>query len=205
MKVNSKEAAWNEANKIFPTDYELDQHRSENAGYGIYFSTADGINAWISDLGDRLEVNLPDGSSVNIWVMNPKSRVSAQKFIPTTVLESRIHSMIFRSLQKAFWTTARLLKPSTMDIPGLSMIGNMEALEYAECGIPDMLGSLDVTTQEYYERFVERIRYLAIRDNGFKPKYHKGQRDVMTIGLAETVVQRLKAVSMPITVKGADH
>ena len=74
MKVNSKEAAWNEANKIFPTDYELDQHRSENAGYGIYFSTADGINAWISDLGDRLEVNLPDGSSVNIWVMNPKKQ-----------------------------------------------------------------------------------------------------------------------------------
>lgn len=68
MKVNSKDAAWNEAGKIFPTDFMLDEARSKNAGYGIYFSTADGVNAWISDLGDRLEVNLPDGSSVNIWI-----------------------------------------------------------------------------------------------------------------------------------------
>lgn len=68
MKVSTKEAAWKKANELFPTDYALDCVRSDNAGYGIYFSTAHGVNAWISDLGDRLEVNLPDGSSVNIWV-----------------------------------------------------------------------------------------------------------------------------------------
>lgn len=72
MKVTSKQEAWNEAAKIFPTDYAKDDARSANAGYPIYHSTADGVNAWISDLGDRLEVNLPNGKSVNIWIEEPK-------------------------------------------------------------------------------------------------------------------------------------
>ncbi len=29
------------------------------------------MNAWISDLGNRLEVNLPDGESANIWIQAP--------------------------------------------------------------------------------------------------------------------------------------
>lgn len=66
--VNNKQAAWDEVNKIFPTDYEHDTSRSERAGYPIYYSTANGINAWISDLGNRLEVNLPNGESINIWI-----------------------------------------------------------------------------------------------------------------------------------------
>ena len=56
----------------------------------------------------------------------------------------------------------------------MSMIGNMDALEYAECSIPDMLGSLDPETSDYYERFVNRIRYLIRQNEGCKPKYHKG-------------------------------
>ena len=71
MKVTSIKDAWAEANKIFPTDYEHDAGRSERAGYPIYYSTAAGVNAWISDLGNRLEVNLPDGKSVNIWIQAP--------------------------------------------------------------------------------------------------------------------------------------
>lgn len=71
MKVTSIKDAWAEANKIFPTDYEHDTSRSERAGYPIYYSTAAGVNAWISDLGNRLEVNLPDGKSVNIWIQAP--------------------------------------------------------------------------------------------------------------------------------------
>ena len=71
MKVTSIKDAWAEANKIFPTDYEHDAGRSERAGYPIYYSTASDVNAWISDLGNRLEVNLPDGKSVNIWIQAP--------------------------------------------------------------------------------------------------------------------------------------
>ena len=68
MTVTSIRDAWAEVQKIFPTRYEHDANRSERAGYPIYYSTASDVNAWISDLGNRLEVNLPDGKSVNIWI-----------------------------------------------------------------------------------------------------------------------------------------
>lgn len=69
MKATSKAQAWEIANEIFPTDYIKDDAQSERAGYGIYYSTAAaGVHAWISDLEDRLEVNLPSGKTVNIWI-----------------------------------------------------------------------------------------------------------------------------------------
>ena len=68
MTVNSIEKAWIAANEIFPTDYLKDEKASANAGYPVYRSTADGVNAWISDLGNRLEVNMEDGRSINIWI-----------------------------------------------------------------------------------------------------------------------------------------
>jgi len=71
MTVTSIRDALAEVQKIFPTRYEHDANRSERAGYPIYYSTASDVNAWISDLGNRLEVNLPDGKSVDIWIQSP--------------------------------------------------------------------------------------------------------------------------------------
>ena len=71
MTVTSIRDAWAEVRKIFPTDYEYSTERSERVGYPIYHSKASGVNAWISDLGNRLEVNLPDGESANIWIQAP--------------------------------------------------------------------------------------------------------------------------------------
>ena len=68
MKVGSRKEAWDKANVIFPTDYIKDEIRSERAGYDVYYSTAKGVNAWISDLGNRLEINLENGETVNIWI-----------------------------------------------------------------------------------------------------------------------------------------
>lgn len=68
MKVTNIKEAWRKADIIFPTDYLLDSERTEKAGHNIYWSTLDGCTAWISDLGDRLELNLPDGKTVNIWI-----------------------------------------------------------------------------------------------------------------------------------------
>lgn len=68
MKANSRKQAWREADNLFPTDYIKDETKSENAGYDIYCSTCDGVNAWISDLNDRLEINLATGETVNIWI-----------------------------------------------------------------------------------------------------------------------------------------
>lgn len=72
MKVTSKQEAWNKVNEIFPTDYEQDLGSSDRAGYPIYRSTAEGhYYDYICDLGNRLEVNLPDGKSVDIWIQSP--------------------------------------------------------------------------------------------------------------------------------------
>lgn len=68
MKAKSIKEAWSLADEIFPTDYLKNDTASAAAGYDIYESTADGCIAWISDLGDRLEVNLPDGKTVNVWI-----------------------------------------------------------------------------------------------------------------------------------------
>ena len=68
MKVRDKREAWEVAGMIFPTDYALDEERTQRAGYPIWHSTADGVNAWISDLGNSLELNLPSGKSVNVWI-----------------------------------------------------------------------------------------------------------------------------------------
>lgn len=68
MKVTSTQEAWNKVDEIFPTDYVEDVHSSIRAGYPVYRSTAEGYhNDYISDLGDRLEVNL-DSGTVNIWI-----------------------------------------------------------------------------------------------------------------------------------------
>ena len=78
ITTNSVEEAWNVANELFPCDYLHDSDRSRRAGYDIYFSTCDSVIAWISDLGDRLEVNLPDGSSVNVWIEEEGEIVEAE-------------------------------------------------------------------------------------------------------------------------------
>lgn len=63
-----KFAAWMIAQDIFPGDYRLDTAASAGAGYDVYTATTPGVNAWISDLGNRLEVNMPDGRTLNIWM-----------------------------------------------------------------------------------------------------------------------------------------
>ena len=68
MKANSIKQAWDMVNELFPTDYMKDEQASQKAGYPVYWSTAEGVNAWISDLTSRLEVNFADGHSVNIWI-----------------------------------------------------------------------------------------------------------------------------------------
>ena len=68
MIAKDKDHAFLEADKLVKYDYEYDVVRSQRAGYPIYFTTKEGVNEWICDLGDRLEVNMENGKSVNIWI-----------------------------------------------------------------------------------------------------------------------------------------
>lgn len=67
MTVNSREKAWEEANKLFPTDYEKDESSSERAGYSVYRHHELNYYNRICDLGCRLEVIVND-EVVNIWI-----------------------------------------------------------------------------------------------------------------------------------------
>lgn len=64
----STRQAWEIAGEILGTDYTEDAASTARAGYPIHRSTAEGNRGYICDLGDRLEVNLQDGSSRNIWI-----------------------------------------------------------------------------------------------------------------------------------------
>ena len=69
MNAKSREEAWRIADELMPTDYMKDDMRSERAGYPVFWSTADGCDAHICDLNDRLEINLDNvGKTVNIWI-----------------------------------------------------------------------------------------------------------------------------------------
>lgn len=93
MKVRSKKEAWNKADVIFPTDYIKDEVRSERAGYDIYYSTAKSVNAWISDLGNRLEVNLETGETINIWIEEEPKFTEYQIADALSVIDTVIYNI----------------------------------------------------------------------------------------------------------------
>ena len=103
MKVKSKQDAWRKADIIFPTDYAKDDIRSNRAGYDIYYSTAAGVDAWISDLGDRLEVNMENGKTVNIWIDDEPQFAEYQLEDALSVISDAIYAIddnILPNLQK---------------------------------------------------------------------------------------------------------
>ena len=70
MKVTTRAKAWEETDRIFPTDYEYDSAASKNCGYNVYRSPVNYYD-YICDLGDRLEINLITGTTINIWIEAP--------------------------------------------------------------------------------------------------------------------------------------
>ncbi len=68
IEVKTMQEAWNMVDQIFPTDYEEDPQSRERAGYPVYRSTVEYYD-YICDLNDRLEINLKDGRTINIWVV----------------------------------------------------------------------------------------------------------------------------------------
>lgn len=70
ITVTTKEQAWAEANKIFPTDYDKDETASANAGYAIYRHRELNHYNRICDLGNRLEVLTGEYGEIvtNIWI-----------------------------------------------------------------------------------------------------------------------------------------
>lgn len=100
MKVRTREEAWKEVDKIFPTDYYKDEQSSQRAGYPIIRSTADDVNAWISDLNCRLEVNIQNPEtkeieSTNIWISGDPEIVETVSWSYETVRECCIKNNLY--------------------------------------------------------------------------------------------------------------
>lgn len=86
MKVTNRSEAWQEVNKIFPTDYEKDEASSQRAGYDIYRHPTLNYYNRICDLGCRLEVLTGEYGEtvVNIWIVEEEEpNTTEQKTIVT--------------------------------------------------------------------------------------------------------------------------
>lgn len=86
MTVKTRQEAWEIANKMFTTDYDKNEEKSDRAGYPIYTNKIN--NDQIADLNDRLEV-VVDGKTTNIWV---KDYIEAEKNNNTTKLKKLIEN-----------------------------------------------------------------------------------------------------------------
>ncbi|GHV06466.1 hypothetical protein FACS1894217_05200 [Clostridia bacterium] len=103
MTVTSKEQAWNEANKLFPTDYEKDWASSERAGYDIYRHTTLNYYSRICDLGDRLEVLTGEfGETVtNIWIVpERKTPLTFTAVVTYEIHDNSIMTKIMHGVEK---------------------------------------------------------------------------------------------------------
>lgn len=110
MIVKTTAEAWEAANKMFPTDYQKDEKASANAGYPIYYSTAEGVNAWISDLGNRLELNFPDGHSENIWIHEEEQGEDVEVTVIAETGETRTYTTYaaYRKDFRFFWSSGKV-------------------------------------------------------------------------------------------------
>lgn len=71
IHVKTKKEAWRIVDSLFPTDYEKDEESSLAAGYDVYRKTnwnEETYYNYICDLNIRLEVNLSNGKTVNVWI-----------------------------------------------------------------------------------------------------------------------------------------
>lgn len=66
MKVKTYGDAWTVVKEMTNTAMVLDNESSERAGYKVYRSENE-YYEYVCDLGDKLELNKADGSTVNIW------------------------------------------------------------------------------------------------------------------------------------------
>ena len=76
VHVSSVSEAWQVAGSYFPGDYEKDDRASACAGYPIYRSPSDWA-LYVCDLCTRLEVNLSNGDTVNIWIDDDEPAAAA--------------------------------------------------------------------------------------------------------------------------------
>lgn len=87
--VKNRQEAFKVAGALFPTDYEIDSVASANAGYDIYRHGIIEQDAWISDLGSRLEVNV-NGKTTNIWIESEPAQESVKESVSAAIVYTAV-------------------------------------------------------------------------------------------------------------------
>ena len=90
INTTSKKEAWNIADKLFPSDYELNSTLSEKCGYPVWTSTADAYKntyTQIDDLNTRLEVII-NGESTYIHIDDEPEEETTEEAKATTETEN---------------------------------------------------------------------------------------------------------------------
>lgn len=117
--VNSSLEAWECFHDLFKWDIVCDESDSERAGYKVYRDPTE-ANNWVSDLGDRLEVNTKDGKTINIWIACP---IDPDDCVVRTVEDNTVYDKMLAGMtldklanknvqlccvnsQKLFWVTS---------------------------------------------------------------------------------------------------
>lgn len=85
--VKNEREAWKLAAEIFGCSYELDKEASKRAGYAIYRGNTD-VDCWISDLSNRIELNMADGSTICIWI-EPEERLYTAAEVRKIITETK--------------------------------------------------------------------------------------------------------------------
>jgi len=89
MTVKTKKEAWEIADKLFLTDYDKNEQKSNAAGYPIYTNNIN--HDQIADLNNRLELTV-DGKTTNIWVESVEADDENIEEIDRTRLKELIES-----------------------------------------------------------------------------------------------------------------
>ena len=80
IRVSSLVEAWEMVNLLSPYEFEYDKVRSYAAGYSVYSAVDGPANVWVSNLGDRLEVN-GSGKTENVWFGDDKTSVITEDIL----------------------------------------------------------------------------------------------------------------------------
>ncbi|WP_407399652.1 hypothetical protein [Treponema sp.] len=161
MKVTSKNDAWKFAN-LFAQENQFvwsqwpNREKSKEAGYEIYDSESG--NNWLSDLGNRLEVNLENGKTISIWI-EPEGHIEvdltawkSKQIKHFDSLESCIEEMRFWwASGKDFSLEETLLKKAKYLI---EFCEHGEAVEFAYSGL---LIKLINIKYDNYDRMMNRV------------------------------------------------
>ena len=97
IRVSNISEAWELARALTGEDFELNKYSSENAGYRIYTSIDAESLTYVSDLGERLEINFEGGKSRNIWIEEVGKKMMPAKVRLVSITDG--HTTILKSFE----------------------------------------------------------------------------------------------------------